>query len=190
MRRALLAAVLATAAVVAAAPKSAHAGGHRRPQAGPTPYDACFAQAGAYYKIHPLLLKAIARQESSMIASAVGNNTNGTQDLGLMQINSTHLPRLAAAGVTRQRLLTEPCTNIAVGAWLLADAIRRYGMSWTAVGTYHSPTEWRKQDYARKIAVHLLREIRAAQAMEAASEARPPATQDAALVTQGEATGG
>lgn len=171
MRRALLAAVLATAAIATVPPKPAHAGGHRRPAAGATPYDTCFAQAGAYYKIHPLLLKAIARQESSMIASAVGNNTNGTQDLGLMQINSVHLPRLAAAGVTRQRLLTEPCTNIAVGAWLLADAIRRYGMSWTAVGTYHSPTAWRKQDYARKIAAHLLREIQAAQQAQSADAA-------------------
>lgn len=151
IRTALLTATLALATPAHAAPP------------GQTPYDACFVQAGAYYGLHPLLLKAIAQQESSMRAGAVGHNTNGTDDLGLMQINTVHLPKLASAGITRQRLLTEPCTNIAVGAWLLADAVRRYGMSWTAVGTYHSPTDWRKRNYAGKVAKHLIREIAAAQ---------------------------
>ncbi len=29
-------------------------------------------------------------------------NTNGSEDIGLMQINSAHLPRLAKFGITRQ----------------------------------------------------------------------------------------
>lgn len=146
---------LAFAGLVAASP--VHAGKY-----GPTAYDDCFARAGAHYQINPLLLKAIARQESSMNPSAVGQNTNGTQDLGIMQINTTHLAKLAKAGIQRHHLM-DACTNITVGAWVLADAIRRFGMSWTAVGAYHSPTAWRRQDYAVKVSKHLIREIRAAQ---------------------------
>lgn len=158
--RALLA-VLVAGATLAAPPAFA-----RGPGPGEaTPWDGCFAAVGAYYKINPLLLKAIARQESSMNPNAIGKNTNGTVDMGLMQINSIHLPKLARAGIRREQLL-DPCTNIAVGGWVLADAISRHGMSWTAVGAYHSPTAWRRVNYAAKVQGHLMREIRALQARQ------------------------
>jgi soluble lytic murein transglycosylase-like protein len=143
----------------------AHAG------SGPTPYDACFNEVGAHYSINPLLLKAIARQESSMNPRALGQNTNGTVDIGLMQINSAHLPRLERAGITREHL-NDPCINILVGGWVLADAVRRFGMSWKAVGVYHSPTEWRQRDYAARIQRHLRREIEALPSLEAALPAK------------------
>lgn len=165
MRCALLGAALL---VTAAGAAPAHAGGY-----GPTAYDTCFERAGAYYQINPLLLKAIARQESGMNPAAIGQNTNGTQDLGIMQINTAHLPTLARAGIGRQHLM-DACTNIAVGAWVLAGSVRRYGMSWSAVGAYHSPTAWRRQDYAVKISRHLLRELRALP---------PPPTNAAVAVT-------
>lgn len=161
MRLALSATLLA-ASLVCAAPARA---------AGPTEFDACFQSAGDYYGISPLLLKAIARQESSMNPRASNQNTNGTRDIGLMQINTTHMPKLRKAGVTEQRLW-EPCVNIAVGAWVLADAVSRHGMSWKAVGVYHSPTDWRQKDYAARVQRHLVREIRA---YEAHAAARPPA---------------
>lgn len=148
MRRALASLLLAGAAL---APVGAQAN-------GPTQWDHCFSAAGAHYGINPLLLKAIARQESGMRPSVIGNNTNGTQDLGIMQINTAWLPKLGRAGITRQSLM-EPCTNIAVGAWVLADAVNRHGMSWRAVGVYHSPTRWRQDDYAAKVARHLMREL-------------------------------
>lgn len=129
--------------------------------AGPTPWDKCFTAAGNHYGINPLLLKAIARQESSVNPRAIGNNTNGTQDLGMMQINTTHLRKLARSGIGRAHLM-DACTNIAVGAWVLADAVSRHGMSWKAVGVYHSPTPWRQRAYAAKVARHLVREIQAA----------------------------
>lgn len=127
--------------------------------AGPAPWEACFIAAGQRYGINPLLLRAIARQESSMRPEAVGRNTNGTRDLGVMQINTSWLPRLARAGITERHLM-DPCVNIHVGAWVLANAVKDHGMSWKAVGVYHSPTPWRQQQYAQKVQRHLLREIR------------------------------
>jgi soluble lytic murein transglycosylase-like protein len=134
-----------------------------------TPYDQCFSSVGRHFGIHPLLLKAIARQESGMNPAAFNRNKDGSYDVGLMQINSQHFragKQLHRAGVTEERLRNEPCTNIAVGGWLLADAIRRNGMSWKAVGVYHSPTPWRQKDYAAKIAKKLVAEIRTGEAVQ------------------------
>lgn len=159
-------------------------------KAGPTQWDGCFSTAAARYGVHPLLLKAIARQESSMNPRAIGRNTNGTFDIGLMQINTYHLrpgSKLTRAGITRQHLM-DPCTNINVGAWVLADAVGRYGMSWKAVGVYHSPTPWRQQDYAAKVSRHLAREIQAVRGGVAApaSAAGIPGVQSSAARRAGE----
>lgn len=124
-----------------------------------TPWDACFAQAGQYYGIHPALLEAIARHESGLNPRAIGRNTNGSVDIGLMQINTQHLPVLARVGITREHLL-DPCTNIAVGAWVLANAVRRHGMTWEAIGAYNSSIPERRRWYAGKVAVQLMRVLR------------------------------
>ncbi|MGG2047542.1 transglycosylase SLT domain-containing protein [Burkholderia gladioli] len=115
----------------------------------------CWTRAGDKYGIDPLLLAAIARVESAMNPAAVNRNRNGTTDIGLMQINSTHLPRLHKAGITRKRLLAEPCTSIDTGAAILAGFIERLGPTWNAVGAYNagaSPARARaRQAYVDKV---------------------------------------
>ena len=99
---------------------------------------ACFEAAGARYRIDPLLLYAIAQVESRLQADAVNHNRNGTVDYGVMQINSIHLPWLKRHGIDAQRLLSEPCTTVEVGASILADMMSRLGYSWDAVGAYNA----------------------------------------------------
>ncbi|GAB7537532.1 lytic transglycosylase domain-containing protein [Burkholderia sp. 3C] len=98
----------------------------------------CFTAAGERHRIDPLLLVAIAKVESAMNARAIHYNANGTVDIGLMQINSSHLPRLVRAGITRKRLIDEPCTSVDTGASILAGFIERHGYTWNAVGAYNA----------------------------------------------------
>lgn len=108
----------------------------------------CFEQAGAEYKIDPLLLKAIAIHESMLRPGTISGNSNHTYDIGLMGINSVHLrdSNLIRAGYSSDVLL-DPCTNVRVGAWLLRKKIERWGETWWAVGAYHSETPERSQPY-------------------------------------------
>lgn len=104
-------------------------------------YQACFDQAAQRYGLHALELAAHACVESSMRPGAINDAhaaRTGSVDLGLMQINSRHLPRLAGRGITRETLLTDACANIDVGASILADLKSRHGDSWTATGAYNA----------------------------------------------------
>ncbi|WP_047249731.1 type III secretion system invasion protein IagB [Chromobacterium subtsugae] len=98
----------------------------------------CWEQAGRMFNIEPDLLYAIAEQESGLRPDAAGRNRDGSRDLGLMQINSLHLPRLRQLGVDEKRLLGDACLSVIVGASILSDMMKRYGYSWEAVGAYNA----------------------------------------------------
>jgi len=99
----------------------------------------CWDEVARRYDFEPELLQAIAAVESGYRAEAINHaNGNGTRDIGLMQINSSHLPRLLKLGITEERLLNEPCLSVEVGASILAEFVQRFGYNWTAVGSYNA----------------------------------------------------
>lgn len=101
----------------------------------------CWEDAARTYGINAWLLYAIAEKESSLNPHAINSqNTNGTRDIGLMQVNSFWLPILEQYGIGESDLF-KPCTSIFVGAWILAQNFRIYGKSWQAVGAYNVGTE-------------------------------------------------
>ena len=102
----------------------------------PVPYRACFSAAAARHGVNEQLLWAIAKVESGFDSKAQHKNTNATTDYGVMQINSSHLPWLQRFGIELHHLTQQPCTNIDVGAVILAGMISRFGSTWRAVGAY------------------------------------------------------
>lgn len=101
----------------------------------------CFTLAGNTFGISPVLLKAIAIKESGLKPTAINLlNSNGSEDVCMMQINSSHFPQLTKFGITRQRLMSDPCICIATGAWILHGLFRQYGQSWETIGMYNAGT--------------------------------------------------
>ena len=115
---------------------------------------ACWDDAAQRYQVSSALLYAIARTESGLNPRAINRNTNGSRDIGLMQINSAWLPTLAAHGIG-ERDLFEPCINIHVGAWILAGNVSRLGYTWDAVGAYNATRPALRRAYIEKVRRHL-----------------------------------
>lgn len=95
-----------------------------------------FEKAGAYHHIDPRLLWSVAKIESKHNPLAVNKNSNGTIDIGIMQINSVHLPKLAQFGVTQESLF-DPEVNIYIGAWILKGCVKKHGYSKDAITCYN-----------------------------------------------------
>jgi hypothetical protein len=100
-------------------------------------------------------------QEGGWIGAEVAN-TNGTHDLGPLQVNSWWVPRIAKAlarseEMVRYRLRFDPCFNVETARWIFVSGLRSRSGFWEAVGAYHSPTVWRQREYARSVAAHLRR---------------------------------
>lgn len=122
----------------------------------------CFDEAGARYHIDPQLLRSISKVESGFNPGAIGYNRNKkgqvtSRDYGLMQINSTHVSQLRTMGVlqSEQELLTKPCLNVMVGAWILARHLQVCSVTWECLGSYNAgfadDNTARRMVYARKV---------------------------------------
>lgn len=99
----------------------------------------CWEVAGADKGFEPALLKALAWKESHGHPNAIGpvDPKTGHRALGLMQIYSVHLPRLALRGITREQLF-DACTSEKVAAEVLGDCVHIFGNTWKAVGCYYT----------------------------------------------------
>lgn len=117
----------------------------------------CFDMAGRDYRIDPDLLRAISWQESNWKVNAIGKNPGTGYGAGLMQIDSQHQGELSQYGIKSEHLLTDACLNIYTGAYYLALAFKKWGVSWEAVGAYNAGFRrsdrqaMRRLEYARKI---------------------------------------
>ena len=117
----------------------------------------CFDMAGRDYKIDPDLLRAISWQESRFKIDAIGRNPVTGYGSGLMQIDSQHFNELSRYGIKPDHLLSDACLNIYTGAYYLALAFKKWGVSWEAVGAYNAGFRrtdrqaMRRLAYARKI---------------------------------------
>ena len=116
----------------------------------------CYDAAAERHRVPADILRAIACVESNHNPHAVNRNRDGSVDYGVMQINSSWLTVLSRFGIERDHLW-DPCTNVHVGAWVLAQKIQAFGFSWRAIGAYNAglkETAFRERlryDYAKKV---------------------------------------
>jgi hypothetical protein len=120
----------------------------------------CIENSSRYNQIPALLLRSIRLQEGGRVGGW-SFNLDGSIDYGVMQINSRWLPLLERRGYSAAVLTYDGCACIAAGAWILAQALERYGVwnrsnidgrvYWRAIGDYHSHTPSLNRDYAQQI---------------------------------------
>lgn len=98
-------------------------------------------------------------QEGGWIGAQILNR-NGTHDLGPLQVNSWWVTRIAARigrkpEDVRYWLTHDACFNVDAARWIFLSALASAGDYWKAIGIYHSPTEWRRRQYAASVAWRL-----------------------------------
>jgi len=101
------------------------------------------ASVAAFYHLPPRVLPSIQAVEGGRPGLAHVNQ-DGSRDLGVMQVNTRWVQPLAwqtgmAPAVAQQRLLTDPCFNIAAAGAIMRIYINEAGGDLLrAVGYYHS----------------------------------------------------
>jgi hypothetical protein len=120
------------------------------------PYLACMAAVAAFYHLPPRVLPAIQAVEGGR-PGLIHPNSNGTADLGVMQVNTIWVTPLATSNrmdrqVVAVRLIDDPCFNIAAaGAILRAYRREAGGNLGIAVEYYHSHTLQLSEPYLARV---------------------------------------
>lgn len=140
----------------------------------------CYEEAGLEYNINPVLLQVISKTESNLNQMAINTNPNGTQDIGLMQINSSWVKSL---NLDADLLLSDPCYNLKTGAEILSKCIEQYGYRWEAIGCYNAASKDKRVKYSWKVFNLLKRDYRA-QSTEHRQKTSEFKTQNAELRTK------
>ena len=118
-------------------------------------FAACLMMAAQNYAIPPQVLIGILHVEGGKIGQQV-RNTNGTYDLGPMQINTLWTKELAQKwGVSRERakrlIRDDACTNINVAAWIFRRNLNETKSLPKAIEWYNSRTPHIGRAYRKKV---------------------------------------
>lgn len=122
-------------------------------------FAACLMMAAQNYAIPPQVLIGILHVEGGKIGQQV-RNTNGTYDLGPMQINTLWTKVLAKEwGVSRDRakrlIRDDACTNINVAAWIFRKNLNEAGSMRKAIEWYNSRTPHIGRKYRLKVVAQM-----------------------------------
>jgi len=98
-------------------------------------------------------------QEGGWVGAEVANS-DGSHDLGPLQVNSWWVSRLATVtgrskAHVRHWLKQDACFNVEAARWIFLSGLKASGDYWTAIGIYHSPTRWRQRRYTASVVNHL-----------------------------------
>lgn len=115
----------------------------------------CLMLASQTYNVPPAVMVGIMQVEGGRVGQEV-RNTNGTYDMGPMQINTIWLPDLArhwnvSQQTARSWVRDNGCVNMHVSAWILRAQLDKTQSLYKAIAYYHSATPEYGQPYARKV---------------------------------------
>lgn len=118
-------------------------------------FAACLLLAAETYQVPPAALVGIYHVEGGRVGQQV-RNTNGSYDLGPMQINTIWMGDLSERwGVSRERakkwVRDDPCTNVGVAAWILKGHLEETRNLAQAIAHYHSRTPHIGRRYRNKV---------------------------------------
>lgn len=113
----------------------------------------CARDIAEHYGLPYLALKAVHKQEAGRVGLVVTNEGGGSQDMGLMQINTFWEPHLEKFGISRRELINDGCQNVAVGAWILRQEVNRFDNWRDAFAAYNAGAGNLEagRDYARQV---------------------------------------
>ena len=116
---------------------------------------ACLLMAAQTYSVPPAVLVGILEVEGGKVGQEVGN-TNGSFDLGPMQINTIWMPELAnywgvSEDTAKRWVRDDPCTNMSVAAWILKKHLDETQSLPKAIQHYHSRTPKYGVKYKKKV---------------------------------------
>lgn len=120
------------------------------------PFLACMVAAASFYHLPPRVLPSIQHVEGGK-PGIIRADQDGSADLGVMQVNTLWVPRLAAVtGMSKDAVLTrliyDPCFNIAAAGAIMRVYLNETGGDLLrAVGYYHSHTPALASAYQMKV---------------------------------------
>lgn len=115
----------------------------------------CILLASNTHNVHPTALYGIYLVEGGR-SGMENKNTNGTYDLGVMQINTVWLSELSTKHKKTKReiatkLVYDTCFNVDTAAWILKSHMKNEPNMLKAIGNYHSKTPKYNFKYRKKV---------------------------------------
>lgn len=122
----------------------------------PVPFLSCMLAVAQLYALPPSALPAIQAVEAGA-PGVVHHNRNGTDDLGVMQVNTFWvIPIARASGLSPvavwSRLVGDPCFNITAAGAILRVYLDESHNLMRAIGDYHSHTPVLNYRYQLQVA--------------------------------------
>ncbi len=124
--------------------------------------EGCLRAAAELHQVPAGVLVLLMSVEAGRLGE-VSQNTNGTVDIGPMQVNDTWVPKIAghwgASGHAAYRALRDNfCANVEGGAWILRQALdEAHDDLWKGVALYHSHNPVHKLEYMRLVYAQAMR---------------------------------
>ena len=149
----------------------------------------CVAEEANRQSLELVKLLSVMKTEGGHLGE-YSRNSNGSYDIGPMQVNTVHLPELSRIysipQATVSKLLAyNGCFNVAIGAWLLRKRTNEAaGNFWYGIGRYHSTARADSNRYILRVHGVMVRlvnsEKRAVPPVQAAERASASADKVAA----------